>query len=1031
VARPAPGLYEHLITRELDAQLRLVEPELLHRTHLSPTDAPEVLARHIAALTRRALRAVAERQDDERATLAARLAIANRIAAVIADLTPAVTDADQILTSSEELLTAITEAPGVPPPVRPTIPLGMSALLVNGRGQPGVGAEISKELASADHVDLICAFITWHGVRLFTEDLEALIRRGGRLRVITTTYLGATERRALDRLVALGAQVKISYDTRSTRLHAKAWLFRRRSSLDTAYIGSSNLSRTAQTTGLEWNVRLSSADQPHLIDTFEATFDEYWASDDFVEYRPDRDRDRLDEALALERHGPRDLPLEISRIEVRPWGYQQEILDELSAERELHGRWRNLVVMATGTGKTVVAGLDYQRLRESGRVDSLLFVAHRHEILRQSRSTFRHILRDGSFGELLGDGERPRWWRHVFATIQSPALQGLAPDAYDMVIVDEFHHAAAESYRRLLGRLRPKVLLGLTATPERADGQDVRAFFGGRIAAELRLWEALERGLLAPFQYFAVADDTDLSHLTWRRGGYATEDLERVYDGNQARVGMIVRALTEIVTDPGRMRAVAFCVSVRHAEFMAEEFTRRGIPARAVTSRSDDAQRRTALTALRDREVNVLCTVDLFNEGIDLPSIDTILLLRPTESATVFLQQLGRGLRMAPDKPCLTVLDFIGVQHRKFRFDLRFRALTGVSGRALADEVEAGFPTLPAGCHITLDPVVHTQVLDSVRRAVRRSWRELTTELRACPDPSLAGFLAYAGLEPQDLYRGHQGGWSALRRAARLERRPPGPLDTALARAFGRLLHADDPERLGWWSELLRAEAPPSLADLPPRRRRLLRMLHTSLFGPAQRPAELPEAMARLWEHPDRRQELAELADVLRDRLHRVTRPLDDEVPLHLHARYTRYEALRAFGDEATRFNEGVRWVRHANADLFFVTLRKSGRQFSPTTRYADHAVSPELFQWESQSTTSDSSETARRYIEHASRGVSVHLFLREHADPDGGLGAPAFVYAGPMTYVAHNGSRPVRFRWRLTHPLPADLYHAAKITPG
>lgn len=1031
MVRPAPGVYEHLITQELDAQLRLIEPELLHRRHLDSSDAPEVLARHVAALTRRALRAVAERQDDERATLAARLAIANRIAAVIADLTPAVTDADQILTSSEELLTAISDAPGVPPPVRPTVPLGMSALLVNGRGQPGIGTEISKELASADHVDLICAFITWHGVRLFSWDLEEFVRRGGRLRVITTTYLGATERRALDRLIELGAQVKISYDTRSTRLHAKAWLFRRRSSLDTAYIGSSNLSKTAQTTGLEWNVRLSAADQPHLIDTFEATFDEYWASDDFAEYRPDRDGDRLDEALSIERGGPRDLPLEISRIEVRPWGYQREILDELSAERELHDRWRNLVVMATGTGKTVVAGLDYQRLRESGRVESLLFVAHRHEILRQSRSTFRHILRDGAFGELLGDGERPRRWRHVFATIQSLTGQRLDPDAYDMVIVDEFHHAAAESYRRLLDRLRPKVLLGLTATPERTDGQDVRVYFGGRIAAELRLWEALERGLLAPFQYFAVADDTDLSHLAWRRGGYVTADLEKVYTGNQARVGMIVKALTEIVAEPGRMRAVAFCVSIDHAEFMAREFSRRGIPARAVTSRADDTQRRTALEALKHREVNVLCTVDLFNEGIDLPSIDTILLLRPTESATVFLQQLGRGLRVAPDKPCLTVLDFIGVQHRKFRFDLRFRALSGVSGRALADEVDAGFPTLPAGCHIKLDPVVHTHVVDSVRRAVRLSWREFATELRICPDPSLAGFLAHLGLEPRDLYRGNQGGWSALRREAGLERRPPGPLDSALARAFGRMLHADDPERLEWWSDLLRAEAPPSLTDLPPRRRRLLRMLHTSLFGPTQKPAELPGALARLWEHPDRRQELAELADVLRDRLHRVTRPLVDEVPLHLHACYNRYEVLRAFGDEATRFNEGVRRVRHANADLFFVTLRKSGRQFSPTTRYADHAISPELFQWESQSTTSERSETARRYIEHESRGQSIHLFLREHADADGALGTPAFVYAGPMTYVEHSRSRPVRFRWRLAHPLPADLYHAAKITPG
>lgn len=641
--KPAPGLYERLVTNEFEQLLRAEwEPELLERARLDPADAHDVLARHIAALTRRALRAVADRGSGEE-TLAREIALANRIVAAIAELAGEDTDQEQVVTTANELLTAILAGRSEPTPVRPQTPLWTSALLVNGPGQPSVGAELRKELASADRVDLICAFVTWAGIRIFEDPLRDFITRGGQLRVITTTYLGATDRRALDRLVALGAQVKISYDTRSTRLHAKAWLFRRRSGFDTAYVGSSNLSKPAQTTGLEWNVRLSVVEQPHLLQTFEATFDEYWAGSDFEEYLPERDRPRLDKALRQERGGPRDLELKISRIEVRPWGYQREVLDELSAERQLHGRWRNLVVMATGTGKTVVAGLDYHRLRQAGLVDSLLFVAHRHEILRQSRSTFQHILRDGGFGELLGDGERPSQGRYVFATIQSLSRQLPDPDAYDMVIVDEFHHAAASSYRALLERVRPKVLLGLTATPERADGRDITTYFDGRIAAELRLWEALERGLLAPFQYFGVPDGTDLSQLSWRRGGYEQAELERLYTGNQARVAMLVGAVEDVVADPGQMRAIAFCVSIAHARFMAEQLTARGIPARAVTADTDREGRRGALQALRDRQVNVLCTVDLFNEGIDLPEIDTVLLLRPTESATVFLQQLGRG----------------------------------------------------------------------------------------------------------------------------------------------------------------------------------------------------------------------------------------------------------------------------------------------------------------------------------------------------------------------------------------------------
>jgi hypothetical protein len=208
-------------------------------------------------------------------------------------------------------------------------------------------------------------------------------------------------------------------------------------------------------------------------------------------------------------------------------------------------------------------------------------------------------------------------------------------------------------------------------------------------------------------------------------------------------------------------------------------------------------------------------------------------------------------------------------------------------------------------------------------------------------------------------------------------------------------------------------------------------MLHTALFGQGERPEQLDEALSRLWQHPARREELVELAVALRDRLRRVTRGIDEIVPLQLHARYRRYEVLRAFGDETTRFTEGVRYVRSAAADLFFVTLEKSERHFSPTTMYADHAISPELFQWESQSTTSETSPTARRYVEHVARGHSVHLFLREHNRPDGALGPPAYFYAGPMTYVAHQGSRPVRFTWRLDHPLPADIFHGAKVTTG
>ncbi len=1021
-----PGVYEHLITHELGASLRAVaDSGLIDRRALDPADAHEVLARHLGALTRRALRSVRGETDTVR--LARQVEVANQIAELVGGLVPDAVAPDELVEAAEELLGVARGrdlAGQVRFPPRPAIPLTGSALLVGGRGQPEIGHELKRELASADRVDLLCAFVKWNGVRVLAEAIEEFVSRGGALRVITTTYIGATDRLALDRLAEMGAQIRVSYDTRMTRLHAKAWLFHRGSGLSTAYVGSSNLSKAALSHGLEWNVRLAQAEQPHLIDTFTATFDDYWSDPSFEPYDSERDAERLDRALSAERGGDHGPVIDFAHVNVRPYSYQREILDELAAEREVHGRFHNLVVMATGTGKTVVAGLDHRRLRTAGQVDSLLFVAHREEILRQSLLTFRQVLRDETFGELYVGGSRPERWTHVFASIQSLHARPLpSPKAFDMVIVDEFHHAEAETYRRLLSQVRPRVLLGLTATPERADGQDVKRWFGGRIAAELRLWEALERGLLAPFQYFGVHDGVDLSEIGWRRGqGYDITQLSGVYTGNDRRVGVVLETLRRKVGHVGRMRALGFCVGIEHARFMADRFTRAGIPAVAVTARSSPEERKKALRDLRERRINAVFTVDLFNEGVDVPEIDTVLFLRPTDSATIFLQQLGRGLRLADDKPCLTVLDFVGHQHRQFRFDRKYRALTGASRAGIARDVENEFPTLPAGCVIDLDRDVRRLVLDNVRQALSLNWKDIAHELRALGDVKLPDFLAETGLDLEDLYRRGRGGWTALRRAAGLTADPEDPsVDRQLGRSFGRMLHMDDVERLAFLDEPLSGRVPQS-----PREQRLMSMLDAALWGGTESFSGMAARLASL--QGERAAELRELAGVLRSRIRRVAPPLDPAVPLHIHSRYSKNEVLAAFGvDRPAHMREGVKHVEEHRADLFFVTIDKSENHYSATTLYHDRAITESLFQWESQSTLRSTAATARRYMSGES---TIHLLIRQ-SKRDEGLGAPPYIYAGPMTYMSHGGDRPVRFVWRLDHPLPADVFHYAKTTAG
>src|SRR4051794_19878360 len=858
-----PGLYEDLLTTALNNRLVDTDSERVQLNPLDPAVAHEALARHITKLTAHALRLAG---GDGASGVRRQVELANDIIKAITALSPDAAAPEESIAEPARNLLALADPAGTPGPVtfprRPEIPLSTSALLVNGRGQPRIGHEVDRELLSADRVDLLCAFIKWRGLRVLEHGLADLRRRGGRLRVITTTYIGATDKRAIDRLVELGAEVKVSYETRTTRLHAKAWLFRRSTGLSTAYVGSSNLSKTALTDGLEWNVRLSNVEQSHLLETFAETFESYWADPSFETYDSSRDGDRLREALSAERGGPTDLPLEITSLDVRPFGYQQEILDELQAEREIHGRWRNLVVMATGTGKTIVSALDYRRLRAAGTAETVLFVAHREELLTQSLSTFRHVLRQGDFGELFVGGQRPREWRHVFASVQSLSqldLAALHPSRFDLVVVDEFHHAMAATYQRLLEHLTPKVLLGLTATPERTDGTDIRTWFDGHTAIELRLWEALEQGHLAPFQYFGIHDDVALDQLKWRRGqGYDVAELTNLYTSNDRRVRLVLQAVRDKIQDPGHMRALGFCVSIQHAEYMAHRFTAAGIPSRAVTAQTSREERAAALAALRERTVNVLFTVDLFNEGIDLPTVDTVLFLRPTESATIFLQQLGRGLRLSEDKAELTVLDFIGAQHKEFRFDLRFRALNGATRRGLQREVEQGFPTLPAGCHIELDRVAQEIVLNNIKQSLNVSWKGLVAEARAQQGPTLAQFLEETGIEVEDLYRGNGRSWLDLRRAAGWEDEAPGPDDKALGAAFGRMLHMDDVERLRFVREL--AESPATMEGVDERQSRLAAMLHFSLWGARTPFSSMEASLERLLSNPGRARELAELS---------------------------------------------------------------------------------------------------------------------------------------------------------------------------
>lgn len=399
--------------------------------------------------------------------------------------------------------------------IRPSTPLSDVTLLTNAPKQPSLSRELEHELASADRVDLLCSFLKLSGISVLRDALGKAQERGVPVRIIATTYMGATDAKAVQALHDLGAEIKISYQNNTTRLHAEAWLFERNTGFSTGYVGSSNLSAAAMTDGLEWNVRLSSVQTPGALQQFRAAFDGYWNDPEFVTYSPDQ-YEQLDDALrrASKSVDRRMAAIDTTFLDVYARPHQAIMLDHLAAERS-RGHHKNLVVAATGTGKTILSALDFKYLRQSLDNSTFLFIAHRTQILQQARLSFQSTLRDRDFGEIFADGMRPRNWKHVFASIQTlrgEKLTSLPTDHFDVVIIDEFHHASAPTYGKVIEHFTPRELVGLTATPERGDGVNVATkFFDGRIATELRLWDALDADLLVPFHYFGIKDDTDLS----------------------------------------------------------------------------------------------------------------------------------------------------------------------------------------------------------------------------------------------------------------------------------------------------------------------------------------------------------------------------------------------------------------------------------------------------------------------------------------------------------------------------------------
>ena len=1059
------GLYEQLINgiieKELDPSKKIISTR-----RLAEEFAARTLSRYVAEVVEIGLNNCPD--------LISQLNLTNNLISRIKDETHLAEIEDYAVTvdrennSVHELLSVydrtnnVASINGEKTADRPVTSLVESSLFTGANSElnkePQLFTELQHEINSADRIEMIVSFIRWAGIRLILPQLEKFTGRGGTLKIITTSYMGVTETKAVEELAKLpNTEIKICYESKNIGLHAKAYVFYRNTGFSTAYVGSSNLSRKAMSYGLEWNLKITKKDLPKTFDKIEETFDIYWNSKEFKLFNitDDTDRELLKKALNKEKYGETETGSNAFFFDIRPYTYQQEILDRLEAEREVRGLYRNLIIAATGTGKTVISAFDYRNYwKKTGlNYPKLLFVAHREEILKQSLNTFRTVLRDNNFGELLvGTNQPENGIDHLFVSIQSfnsrKLTETISEDFYDYIVVDEFHHAAAPTYQSLLTHFKPKILLGLTATPERMDGGDILKYFENRISGEIRLPEAIERGLLCPFQYFGVSDSVDLSEIKWTAGGYDKKELSNVYSLKKEiadrRADSVVKNLLHYAADIAEVKGLGFCVSVEHAQYMADFFNSRNIPSMCLTGNTDDDIRNNARNLLVKGCINFIFVVDIYNEGVDIPEINTILFLRPTESLTVFLQQLGRGLRLSENKDCLTVLDFIGQAHKKYNFEDKFRALLTRTKKGLTDEVKRNFPSVPKGCYITLEKTAAKYVLDNISQSYSTQ-KGIMARMAVFTDETgkeltLTNFLNVFKLSPKVFYR-YKRSFYELASDAKVLPDSTGNYSVFDARNWYKIACINS--RL--WIDFLisflsdlrdkSVKSPvndsipeENLATLSVYEKRMLGMFCISLWDKLDNNISSSEMLHNLMELASSGQvlnEVLELLQINKNRIDFVDQDVlrEQNIPLHLYCEYTRDQILSAFDDpKPQNVREGVKYYSGHKTDILLVTLNKSDRDYSPSTMYEDYSINENLFHWQSQSTTSSTSATGQRYINHARTNNTVLLFVREAKNNSMSKFTENYTFLGRVFYEYHTGSKPMSIVWRLEKPIPSKF---------
>ena len=941
--------------------------------------------------------------------------------------------------------------------------VGHSSLIVPTLpGGPKLVECLRKELQSCDKLQMLVSFLKLSGVDNIYNELHHFCKiprsdNKPRLEIATTTYIGASDLKAIEKLMKLpNTEIRMSYDGKTQRLHAKAYLFHRDNGFSTAYIGSANLSGVAISTGLEWTAKIAECEMPSLWLSAKSAFIKSWEDDKEFVRKTLKDLDEIKKALD-EARGSGSKSSEgktvLSTFIPQPHPYQVSVLEDIAKERAA-GRHRHLVVAATGTGKTMMAAFDYvrQKIVHGGNLPKLLYIVHRQDILRQVRDKYRAVLRDEDFGVILPSETIDKVnAQYVFCTPASWKSrikgEGKWPNGFDCIVIDECHHAAADSYEEIVNYYAADIdagntdLLGLTATPDREDGKDIRLLFGGSFTHELSLAYAIAHQHLVPYRYMIAKDvGVDYTGVHWHNKATVESEIAKLLEANSTRAKNVIAQVHEHVPDEHAMRAIGFCAGVNHAKFMSEQFNTAGISATYLEGKSSDATRKKAFARLNsdgEDRINIIFAADLLNEGVDFPNVDTILMLRPTSSVTIYTQQLGRGLRK-PDfgvlKSSLLVLDFVSDQNEMFDEEMRFKVLSGKPNGSTKKALTTGVFELPPGCDIVMSEVAKKTILDNIERRQKtlRGQNLVNEILKWIRDHKgamhLLDILEVMGVDKNDVKVD-----DAIRLYAQTKCTPsllsmlaldPSKARTSkererLAKLILRLNQTEDYDLVEKWRKGLMGVGGISNSE----------KFEFATCWDLQKVKK--ENYEQVWDQIKSddiaRYDVLEFLDLKLSQ----SLPLAEKVKfpqsgnLVLHGRYHRtqitHELCNAYGYLP---QSGVVPIKSTKSVAFFVTRIKDESQFTPETMYKDFAITQDKVKWDSQNKTKADSSEAKSYIDGS---VTPLLFIQKSKQAEGDV-PESFVYLGPMEYISHEGECPISFEWRLKYPMPASVYEWAKI---